>query len=159
MLLFTCFLRSVRYRVRVDFNSGRVERIHMQTPASMPVPVLPLGKLLYLGIKQLSKPIARQIKVGAARSPFFSKYICIPPAQRKFKILPHAQSTTTCTSPLYCLSIYSKYSLCNIPSCGWSWYCIDSLPIDLAHAPLVSLATPFDTQHRHLSLRAGITEI
>lgn len=49
----------------------------------MPV-ALPLGKLLYLGVKQLAKPVAKQIKLGAARSPFFSKYICIPPAQSKW---------------------------------------------------------------------------
>ena len=44
---------------------------------------LPLGKLAVIGIKQLAKPIARQIKIGASRSPFFRKYICMPPAQCK----------------------------------------------------------------------------
>ena len=41
----------------------------------------PLGKLVYLGMKQLSKPISFQLRSSAARHPFVSKYICAPPAQ------------------------------------------------------------------------------
>ena len=40
----------------------------------------PLGKLVYLGIKQLSKPISIQLRSSAAKHPFVSKYICAPPA-------------------------------------------------------------------------------
>ena len=43
----------------------------------------PLAKFVYLGMKQISGPIARQLKVVARRSPFVSKYICSPPAQGK----------------------------------------------------------------------------
>ena len=43
----------------------------------------PLGKFLYLGIKQLSGPIAGQLKTAAKRSQFISKYVCSPPAQGK----------------------------------------------------------------------------
>ncbi|EDV23782.1 uncharacterized protein TRIADDRAFT_7238, partial [Trichoplax adhaerens] len=42
---------------------------------------LPLAKLFYLGIKQISKPLVYRIKTAAKGSPFFRKYICIPPAQ------------------------------------------------------------------------------
>lgn len=45
--------------------------------------VFPLGKLLYLGMKQVTKPIANQLKLTAKRSEFFRKYVCIPPAQGK----------------------------------------------------------------------------
>jgi len=45
------------------------------------VAVFPLGKLLYLGIKQMSKPISRVIQQRAAKSPFIRTYICAPPAQ------------------------------------------------------------------------------
>ncbi|KAM5132357.1 LOW QUALITY PROTEIN: optic atrophy 3 protein [Mantella aurantiaca] len=41
----------------------------------------PIAKLLYLGIRQISKPIANRIKAGAQRSEFFRTYICLPPAQ------------------------------------------------------------------------------
>ena len=41
----------------------------------------PLGKFIYLGIKQISVPISRQLKIAAKRSPFFKQYICSPPAQ------------------------------------------------------------------------------
>lgn len=43
----------------------------------------PLGKLVYLGMKQISKPIANQIKIAAKRSPFFGKYVCSLPANGK----------------------------------------------------------------------------
>ncbi|XP_039218100.1 optic atrophy 3 protein [Crotalus tigris] len=41
----------------------------------------PIAKLLYLGVRQLSKPLAARIKDGARASPFFRHYICGPPAQ------------------------------------------------------------------------------
>uniref|UniRef100_A0A8D0GVL6 Outer mitochondrial membrane lipid metabolism regulator OPA3 n=1 Tax=Sphenodon punctatus TaxID=8508 RepID=A0A8D0GVL6_SPHPU len=41
----------------------------------------PIAKLLYLGVRQLSKPLAARMKAGARASPFFRKYICGPPAQ------------------------------------------------------------------------------
>ncbi|XP_068601267.1 optic atrophy 3 protein homolog [Brachionichthys hirsutus] len=47
----------------------------------MVVGAFPIAKLLYLGLKQLSKPVANRIKDGARRSEFFRNYICLPPAQ------------------------------------------------------------------------------
>ncbi|XP_054651309.1 optic atrophy 3 protein homolog [Dunckerocampus dactyliophorus] len=47
----------------------------------MVVGAFPIAKLLYLGVKQMSKPIANRIKAGARRSDFFRNYICLPPAQ------------------------------------------------------------------------------
>ncbi|XP_005991649.1 optic atrophy 3 protein homolog [Latimeria chalumnae] len=47
----------------------------------MAVGAFPLAKLLYLGIRQLGKPIANRIKAGAKSSEFFKTYICLPPAQ------------------------------------------------------------------------------
>ncbi|XP_075771215.1 optic atrophy 3 protein [Pelodiscus sinensis] len=41
----------------------------------------PIAKLLYLGVRQLSRPLAARIKAGARASPFFRTYICGPPAQ------------------------------------------------------------------------------
>ncbi|KAL8590357.1 hypothetical protein ACOMHN_006473 [Nucella lapillus] len=41
----------------------------------------PIIKLGYLAVKQLSRPIANQIKRNAKSSPFFGKYVCMPPAQ------------------------------------------------------------------------------
>ncbi|CAB1438395.1 unnamed protein product [Pleuronectes platessa] len=41
----------------------------------------PIAKLLYLGVRQMSKPVANRIKAGARRSEFFKSYICLPPAQ------------------------------------------------------------------------------
>ena len=57
------------------FNIGR--RVKM-------VAAFPLGKLIYLGIRQLSKPIAVQLRNSAARHPFVRRYICAPPAQSKY---------------------------------------------------------------------------
>lgn len=45
---------------------------------------IPLGKLLYLGIKQLSRPISIQLKAAAKNSQFVSRYICSPPAQGRY---------------------------------------------------------------------------
>ncbi|XP_072483869.1 optic atrophy 3 protein isoform X2 [Notamacropus eugenii] len=47
----------------------------------MVVGAFPMAKLLYLGVRQLSKPLAQRIKEGARRSHFFRTYICLPPAQ------------------------------------------------------------------------------
>ncbi|XP_070827331.1 optic atrophy 3 protein homolog [Chaetodon trifascialis] len=47
----------------------------------MVVGAFPIAKLLYLGVRQLSKPVANRIKAGARRSDFFRNYICLPPAQ------------------------------------------------------------------------------
>ncbi|XP_064293403.1 optic atrophy 3 protein [Phalacrocorax carbo] len=41
----------------------------------------PLAKLLTLGARQLSRPLAARIKAGARASPFFRAYVCLPPAQ------------------------------------------------------------------------------
>lgn len=54
------------------------------------VVAFPLGKLIYLGVRQLSKPIARQLQRTAVASPFFRRYICAPPAQSKWSILNNA---------------------------------------------------------------------
>ncbi|XP_071352525.1 optic atrophy 3 protein homolog [Trachinotus anak] len=47
----------------------------------MVVGAFPIAKLLYLGVRQMSKPLANRIKAGARRSEFFRNYICLPPAQ------------------------------------------------------------------------------
>jgi len=41
----------------------------------------PLIKLAVVFFKQISKPLANQIKVRAKNSEFFKKYVCMPPAQ------------------------------------------------------------------------------
>ncbi|CAO1425689.1 unnamed protein product [Diamesa tonsa] len=47
----------------------------------MAVGLFPVAKLGVLFIKQISKPIANLIKTRAKNHPFFSKYVCMPPAQ------------------------------------------------------------------------------
>ncbi|XP_069017584.1 optic atrophy 3 protein homolog [Embiotoca jacksoni] len=47
----------------------------------MVVGAFPIAKLLYLGVRQMSKPVANRIKAGARRSEFFKTYVCLPPAQ------------------------------------------------------------------------------
>ncbi|KAH8318816.1 hypothetical protein KR074_006732 [Drosophila pseudoananassae] len=47
----------------------------------MVIGVFPAAKLGVLAIKQVSKPIANVLKSNAKSSPFFRKYICMPPAQ------------------------------------------------------------------------------
>lgn len=49
----------------------------------MVVGAFPMAKLFYLGIRQVSKPLANRIKEAARRSEFFKTYICLPPAQRE----------------------------------------------------------------------------
>ena len=46
----------------------------------MPFPVI---KLVSLGVKQLSKPLARAIKERAKTNSVLRNYILVPPAQRK----------------------------------------------------------------------------
>uniref|UniRef100_A0A915KHX4 OPA3-like protein n=1 Tax=Romanomermis culicivorax TaxID=13658 RepID=A0A915KHX4_ROMCU len=41
----------------------------------------PIAKLAYLALRQISKPIANQIKNGAKSSEKFRRYVCLPPAQ------------------------------------------------------------------------------
>ncbi|XP_002054366.3 putative OPA3-like protein CG13603 [Drosophila virilis] len=47
----------------------------------MVIGVFPAAKLGVLAVKQISKPIANVLKSNAKSSPFFRKYICMPPAQ------------------------------------------------------------------------------
>ncbi|CAH1728071.1 unnamed protein product [Chironomus riparius] len=47
----------------------------------MAVGAFPAAKLGVLALKQISKPIANVLKTRAKSSPFFRKYICMPPAQ------------------------------------------------------------------------------
>uniref|UniRef100_H3DNV9 Outer mitochondrial membrane lipid metabolism regulator OPA3 n=2 Tax=Tetraodon nigroviridis TaxID=99883 RepID=H3DNV9_TETNG len=47
----------------------------------MVVGAFPIAKLLYLGVRQLSKPVANRIKATARTSEFFRNYVCLPPAQ------------------------------------------------------------------------------
>lgn len=49
------------------------------------VAAFPIAKLGVLFLKQLSKPIANYAKERAKTHPFFRKYICMPPAQCKYK--------------------------------------------------------------------------
>uniref|UniRef100_UPI00398F12AD optic atrophy 3 protein homolog n=1 Tax=Pristiophorus japonicus TaxID=55135 RepID=UPI00398F12AD len=47
----------------------------------MVVGAFPIIKLLLLGVRQLSRPLANSIKAHARRSQFFRTYVCLPPAQ------------------------------------------------------------------------------
>ncbi|XP_053680118.1 putative OPA3-like protein CG13603 isoform X2 [Anopheles nili] len=47
----------------------------------MVVGAFPAAKLGVLAMKQVSKPIANLLKERAKNSPFFRKYVCMPPAQ------------------------------------------------------------------------------
>ncbi|XP_065080881.1 putative OPA3-like protein CG13603 isoform X1 [Ochlerotatus camptorhynchus] len=47
----------------------------------MVVGAFPAAKLGVLAMKQISKPIASLLKARAKNSPFFRKYVCMPPAQ------------------------------------------------------------------------------
>ncbi|XP_058814078.1 putative OPA3-like protein CG13603 [Topomyia yanbarensis] len=47
----------------------------------MVVGAFPAAKLGVLAMKQISKPIATLLKQRAKNSPFFRKYVCMPPAQ------------------------------------------------------------------------------
>lgn len=47
----------------------------------MAVGAFPIAKLAALAMRQLSKPLANRLKVKAKSSPFFRKYVCMPPAQ------------------------------------------------------------------------------
>lgn len=59
--------------------------VQWRASAKMVVGAFPMAKLLYLGVRQLSKPVANRIKAGARRSEFFKSYICLPPAQREHR--------------------------------------------------------------------------
>ncbi|XP_065919273.1 optic atrophy 3 protein homolog [Dysidea avara] len=50
------------------------------------VAVFPVGKLVYLGVKQISKPIARALQAYARRNEFMRLYVCSPPAQAYHKL-------------------------------------------------------------------------
>lgn len=52
----------------------------------MVVGAFPAAKLGVLALKQISKPIANIIKNRAKQSPFFKKYVCMPPGQSMVKI-------------------------------------------------------------------------
>ena len=45
------------------------------------VAIFPIGKLVYLGIKQVSKPIARALQNYARGNKLMRDYVCTPPAQ------------------------------------------------------------------------------
>ncbi|XP_078389473.1 optic atrophy 3 protein homolog [Cetorhinus maximus] len=47
----------------------------------MVVGAFPIAKLLMLGVRQVSRPLANSIKANARRSQFFKRYVCLPPAQ------------------------------------------------------------------------------
>ncbi|GCC34778.1 optic atrophy 3 protein homolog [Chiloscyllium punctatum] len=47
----------------------------------MVVGAFPIAKLLMLGIRQVSRPLANSIKANARRNEFFKRYVCLPPAQ------------------------------------------------------------------------------
>jgi hypothetical protein len=52
----------------------------------MVVGAFPIVKLGYLAMRQISKPIANQLKRSAKQHPFFSKYVCKPPAQCEYNL-------------------------------------------------------------------------
>lgn len=75
--------------------------------AAKMVAAFPLGKLIYLGIRQLSKPIAVQLRNSATRHPFVSRYICAPPAQSKHNSVvlisgPQSPIISQCMKLLQC---------------------------------------------------------
>ena len=53
------------------------------------VAVFPVGKLVYLGIKQVSKPFARALQNYARRNKFMRDYVCSPPAQGNAAVSLH----------------------------------------------------------------------
>ena len=87
--------RIERWKLSIDiFYSTNRTTSYGTTPSTFPpglrhrrwssiaerMVAFPLGKLVYLGVKQLSKPISIQLRSSAAKHPFVSKYICAPPA-------------------------------------------------------------------------------
>lgn len=54
----------------------------------MVVGAFPAAKLGSLLLKQISKPIANVVKHQAKSSPFFRKYVCMPPAQCEYLDVP-----------------------------------------------------------------------
>lgn len=65
----------------------------------MVVGAFPAAKLGVLLLKQISKPIANALKVKAKDSQFFRQYICMPPAQSKYK---HTFCYITPDQDLFC---------------------------------------------------------
>ncbi|XP_070983385.1 optic atrophy 3 protein homolog [Oncorhynchus clarkii lewisi] len=57
------------------------QRRRRSVSVKMAVGAFPIAKLLYLGVRQLSKPVANRLKAGALRSEFFKTYVCLPPGQ------------------------------------------------------------------------------
>ena len=47
------------------------------------VVAFPLGKILYLVVRQVSKPISARLQIVAKQTPFVRTYIIMPPAQGK----------------------------------------------------------------------------
>ncbi|XP_053066868.1 optic atrophy 3 protein isoform X3 [Acinonyx jubatus] len=76
----------------------------------MVVGAFPMAKLLYLGIRQVSKPLANRIKEAARRSEFFKTYICLPPAQRGIGLLSITTQTMLTNNILLLLGNYQQSS-------------------------------------------------
>lgn len=55
--------------------------LNQRAERKMVAGAFPLAKLGYLGLRQVSKPIASQLKEGAKRSQLFRRYVCVPIAQ------------------------------------------------------------------------------
>lgn len=91
--------------------------------SSLPLEMVafPLGKLLYLGIRQISRPISKQLQKTAVRSPFFRKYVCAPPAQgiylraccALFRVRCYSLSTSL-PSALHKLEMFVKMRLMGV---------------------------------------------
>ena len=78
----------------------------------------PLVKLATLAFRQLAKPIANSLKNRAKNSPFFRKYVCMPPAQAyhwmevnvKMKLLGQNQSTLKSIASLININLFDRRS-------------------------------------------------
>lgn len=68
----------------------------------MVVGAFPAFKLGALLLKQVSKPIASVVKHNAKTSPFFRKYICMPPAQCTYVT---ANQIACLTASHFCFSL------------------------------------------------------
>lgn len=55
----------------------------------------PAGKLLYLALKQVARPVSRQLQALSRRNDFMKRRVLVPTGQRK---LPH-QCRTVSTLP------------------------------------------------------------
>ncbi|EPY84979.1 hypothetical protein CB1_000420007 [Camelus ferus] len=72
--------RRPHFRHKFAYSSNGRRSVSVDA-VTMVVGAFPMAKLLYLGIRQVSKPLANRIKEAARRSEFFKTYICLPPAQ------------------------------------------------------------------------------